>query len=192
MSSASASRAFATSLACADAELEMADDSNSSNLLQLANEQDKIRNSAEQINKDVREVPAFGWTLQLASRDMLRSAAATRRRRLADARRTAARALDKLQMVLEALGSEQENRPSAQTNNADEQQSREGQMLPSVASIRLLRALQQSINEETQALNSRESQGENVTSFLSDLALEQQELGKQLEFILQAMKGNAR
>ena len=174
------------------ANLEMADDSNSSNLLQLANEQDKIRNSAEQINKDVREVPAFGWTLQLASRDMLRSAAATRRRRLADARRTAARALDKLQMVLEALGSEQENRPSAQTNNADEQQSREGQMLPSVASIRLLRALQQSINEETQALNSRESQGENVTSFLSDLALEQQELGKQLEFILQAMKGNAR
>lgn len=157
---------------------------------ELASEQDSVREVTREIELETRGVPAFGWTIERAVQDMQRTSAAARRNRLNEAQVSALRALDRLQMALSALESENANPQSSQGNQNAWQSDSDGQKLPSIASLKLLRALQMSINRETQMLNSRREQGESVGSRLGELAVEQQELGRQLEAILNALKSN--
>jgi hypothetical protein len=135
----------------------------------------------------------FRWTLEQASLDMTRTAAAAERMRVdPEAIDAAGAALAKLRMALEAIDAEPSQRspeiaPQSDSQRPEEQDEQGGNLIPPLATLKLLRSLQTNINERTKNLDEAELARPLRNQLLSELTRQQQEIGKQLETWVQRM-----
>lgn len=160
-----------------------------SRALQL--KQTNIRDDLRQSLPAASQLQAFEWVLQQAEIDLTRALAAVQRNRLdPDAINASDAGLRKLSMVTEALSgkqAEQSPQDSDQENATDEQQKDDDQTtLPPLLSLKLIRALQLELKQQTASLD-----GSNETerrSRLVDLTRQQQELGELLEQLIEQLQ----
>lgn len=168
----------------------------------LASEQEAVRMKLETARTRTDRLPAFDWTLEQTNADMLRSVAAAQRFRLApDAIEAAQAALRKLTMIAEAVATEDtqtsETPSTDQAEDANQSNpSRQSRLLPPIASLKLLLALQSEINEQTKrydiAKNSNDSfSAGRQTQILDELVQQQAALAVQLEKLLQEFQNAA-
>lgn len=157
----------------------------------LQQKQTSIRDDLRQSLPAASQLQAFEWVLQQAEIDLTRALAAAQRNRLdPDAINASDAGLRKLSMVTEALsGKQAEQQPpdSEQENAADEQQKNNDQStLPPLLSLKLIRALQLELKQQTASLD-----GSNETerrTRLADLTRQQQELGELLEQLIEQIQ----
>ncbi|MCR9291241.1 MAG: hypothetical protein NXI32_00895 [bacterium] len=131
----------------------------------------------------------FHWVLEQAQQDMVRASAAAERLRIEPESIDAGQAaLTKLKLVLDALEQGQDSDASG-SEDADEEptttnqepETGESQLVPPVASLRLVRALQQDINARTRAIHASEAPENLRRQLLTELTRQQRALGQKLE-----------
>lgn len=157
----------------------------------LQQKQTKIRDDLRQSLPAASQLQAFEWVLQQAEIDLTRALAAAQRNRLdPDAIDASDAGLRKLNMITEALSGkqgEQQPQDPDQENAADEQQKDDDQTtLPPLLSLKLIRALQLELKQQTASLD-----GSNETdrrTRLADLTRQQQELGELLERLIEQIQ----
>ncbi len=157
----------------------------------LQQKQTNIRDDLRQSLPAASQLQAFEWVLQQAEIDLTRALAATQRNRLdPDAINASDAGLRKLSMVTEALSGKQAQQPpqdSDEENATDQQQKDDEQStLPPLLSLKLIRALQLELKQQTASLD-----GSNETerrTRLADLTRQQQELGELLERLIEQIQ----
>ncbi len=158
---------------------------------QAAVDQEVARLRLQDVLQQTGKLTTFNWTLEQTSMDMGRAVAAAQRFRIAPEAVTAANdALKKLQLANEAIKSQQDKNDSPDADQTGDEQSDaaddEQQLLPPLASLRLLRGLQNEINQQTRLLNS-EPDASRKSRRLRELSDQQQALGLQLEGLLESL-----
>lgn len=168
-------------------------EANQAGARQAAVDQEAVRLALLEVRQQTQQLATFDWTLQQTGLDMARAVAAAQRYRIApEAVNAANDALKKLQLANEAISTQQpapdEAEPTEEQSNADESEAQEGkqQLLPPVASLKLLRGLQNEINQQTQLLDV-EPDANRKQRRLRELSDQQQALGKQLEALLESL-----
>ena len=160
-------------------------------LVQLTAAQEVVRLRVHEVRRETAELPTFDWTLEQAERDMARAVAAAQRNRIQPEAWEAARlALSKLNLAAEALSEHADSQP-AETTPSDAASDGAGQndsprLVPPLASLRLLRALQQDINAQT-AEQDQNSDKLSRIKRLSELSSQQRALGMQLALLLEQL-----
>lgn len=165
-------------------------------LRRLASDQEAVRKKLDTARTRTDRLPAFDWTLEQTNADMLRSVAAAQRFRLApDAIEAAQAALRKLTLIAQAVATEDANPSETQSSDASNEDtnqnpSQQARLLPPVASLKLLLALQSEINEQTKRYDVSKSSAEfssagRQTQMLDELIQQQAALAVQLEKLLQ-------
>lgn len=164
---------------------------------QLASRQEAVRQMLRDVRERADKLPAFDWTLEQAELDMARAVAAAQRFRIApDATDSATRALRKLEQAAAAMKQPEQSPQSTQNSENDAQDNKEvdkskGRPVPPIASLKLLRGLQEDVNAETKQLNEAGSIMEAERAHrLQQLSDQQQALGLQLEQILRELKAS--
>lgn len=171
---------------------EEARQSHQAEMRQAASRQESARQNLRNVRAETKALPTFNWTLEQAELSMGRAVAAAKRYRIVpDAKQAAERALRLLQLAADAM---RENRPAdtsdtSQPNTGENSDGEKPQAdvpqrpAPFVASLKLLRSLQQELNERTL---SAEAVDESMrrTGQLSELANMQQSLAEQIDQLL--------
>ncbi len=164
-------------------------------LRQLASRQEAVRQMTRDVRQRTMRLPTFDWVLEQAESDMSRAVAAAQRFRISpDATTSADRALRKLEQAEQAM----QNSPTAgkEENAADSAQQNQGEQgnpvrpAPPIASLKLMRALQGDINQETLQLNvdpTTLDANERVQR-IEELSQQQQALGLQMEKLLRELE----
>lgn len=149
--------------------------------------QEATRQTLRDVREKTNKLPAFDWTLEQTETDMSRSVAAAQRFRIDPEARSAARAaLRKLELASEAIAETESSEPESTdegdaSSNQDEQQQR---LVPPLASLKLLRGLQNDINEQTKTIDALRITESRRTTMLDQLSTQQKALGQQLERLL--------
>ena len=159
----------------------------------LASQQEAVRQRLTETRRQADKLPTFEWALEQVELDMARATAAAQRYRIdPDAILAASDALTKLELALDATVSKNDGSDDPSNNdpsNSDPQQTsneEQGRALPPLASLKLLRGLQNQINEQTQ-LTDAESDQARRNKRLAELSLQQQKLGEQLGELLREL-----
>jgi hypothetical protein len=157
----------------------------------IAQQQESVRQNLREVRTKTAQLPTFDWTLQQAETSMSRAVAAAQRYRLRpDAQLAADDALRFLELALEAM--QQAESPLDNSQSQPAEQEADGQTdnpasaprpVPVIASLKLLRSLQQEINERTAATESS-SDSSRRNQRLNELSTMQQALGEQVEQLL--------
>ncbi|MEZ6133421.1 MAG: hypothetical protein R3C53_00790 [Pirellulaceae bacterium] len=153
---------------------------------QLALDQAEVRQALADVKRSAEALPTFAWALDQADVDMARAVAAAERFRIApEALDAASDALNKLTLAAEAIQANPSISPDTppETNEPNSKQNASAKNLPPLASLRLLRGLQQAINDQTLAVE-QEPDGPRRQQRLTELSQQQESLGKQLGEIL--------
>lgn len=155
--------------------------------LATAARQEGVRQQLEAVRRETDRLPAFSWALEQADADMSRAVAAAGRFRLdPDATQAADAALRKLELAAEAIRSESppsadgEEQEQEQSAEASSEQDGETRLIPPVASLKLLRALQLDINDRTEFLQQSAEPALRRNQLLRELSQQQEALGVQL------------
>lgn len=162
-----------------------------------ASRQEAVRQVLRELRGETSELPVFDWTLRQSESAMGRAVAAAQRYRIKpDAQDAAERALRLLRLAADALhdepaassdstapGSDERAASEPNAHDASQSQDHDRRPAPMVASLKLLRNLQQELNQQTQTA---EGIGGAVrrTGQLGELARLQQELAAQVEQLL--------
>lgn len=178
--------------------VELADDQRTEfekDLRNIASRQEAVRQMLRDIKIEAELLPAFLWALDYAENDMNRAILATQRYRISpDAVEAATRALRKLEQAassLEQTAPQPNTEPAQPQNDSSNQQSeKKSSHTPPIASLKLLRDLQQEINNETQLLSKSAPtmDARSQRQRLDQLAADQQELGKLMEVLLREVQ----
>ncbi len=161
---------------------------------QAASQQEAVRQALRELRGETSALPVFGWTLQQSESAMGRAVASAQRYRIKpDAQQAADRALRLLRLAADAMrpdrAAERSPENSSSTDDdaqrpdsADPSQAEEPAEPPApmLASLKLLRNLQQELNEQTRAAEASDDAVER-TGQLGELARLQQELAAQVE-----------
>ncbi|MEO8271135.1 MAG: hypothetical protein ABI557_15545, partial [Aureliella sp.] len=168
-------------------------ESHQAELRQAASRQEGVRQTLREVRAETSALPTFDWTLEQAELSMGRAVAAAKRYRVApDAKQAAEVALRMLQLAAEAMREQSppETDDASQPNSGDEssddgtsQSERTQRPAPFMASLKLLRSLQQELNEQTLTAYSLDD-AVRRTGQLSELANMQQALAAQIEQLL--------
>jgi hypothetical protein len=157
----------------------------------IAQQQEAVRQNLREVRTKTSQLPTFDWTLQQAETSMSRAVAAAQRYRLRpDAQLAADDALRLLELALDAMqqvSSAADNPPSQPTEqDADgpsDNPATPPRPVPVIASLKLLRSLQQEINERT-AATEQSNDASRRSQRLNELSSMQQALGEQIEQLL--------
>lgn len=157
---------------------------------QAAAQQESVRQVLREVRTKTSKLPTFDWTLEQAESSMSRAVAAAQRYRVQpDANEAAAEALRLLELAAAAMQNEtpqkaadSEQQSNAGDSKADDQADQQ-RPVPMIASLKLLRSLQQEVNERTNAAESA-SDSARRSQKLNELSVMQQALGKQIEQLL--------
>lgn len=162
-----------------------------------ASRQEAVRQLLRELLGETSELPVFNWTLQQSESAMGRAVAAAQRYRIKpDAQDAAERALRLLRLAADALrdapatssdpgepSSDEQAAPASNADNPSHSQDPDRRPAPMVASLKLLRNLQQELNQQTQTAEAVED-AVRRTSQLGELARLQRELAAQVEQLL--------
>ena len=162
-----------------------------------ASRQEAVRQVLRELRSETSELPVFDWTLQQSESAMGRAVAAAQRYRIKpDAQDAADRALRLLRLAADAMRddpaassdpaeprSADEASSESNPDNPSQPQDSAGRSAPMVASLKLLRYLQQELNQQTQATEAIDDVVRR-TSQMGELARLQQELAAQVEQLL--------
>ncbi len=156
----------------------------------VASRQEAVRQTLRDIRNQTTKLPTFDWTLEQAEGSMSRAVAAAQRYRVRpDANEAAEEALRLLELAAAAMQSETPERGAhsdqQEDANSGEQngQTTQSRPIPIIASLKLLRSLQQEINSRTIAAEAS-SDSVRRSQKLNELSVMQQALGKQIEQLL--------
>ncbi len=146
----------------------------------LASQQEAVRQMLRDVRMQTEKLPTFDWALEQAEQAMSRAVAAAQRFRVQpDASLAADDALRILDLAAEALrespSTSSPNQDAAQADEAEETEAAE-RPIPALASLRLLRALQQDINRQSLTIEA-EPNSANRAKRLAELSALQQSLG---------------
>ncbi len=162
---------------------------------QLASRQEAVRQMVRDVRERAQKLPAFEWTLEQAEVDMARAVAAAQRFRISpDAMTSADRALKKLEQAVQALkknpAAPGEESTAEQPDKNQEDQANADRPAPPLASLKLLRALQTDINQETRQINENSSIMEvsERAQRVEQLSQQQQALGVQIDKLLRELE----
>jgi hypothetical protein len=160
---------------------------------QAASRQEAVRQVLREVRAETTELPTFDWTLEQAELAMGRAVAAAQRYRIEpDAREASDGALRLLQLAAEAMRQQHpgdsnetpdETPDDAQAGGSQSQAEPSERPAPFVASLKLLRGLQQELNLQTLAAESIDDTVRR-TGRLSELSSFQQALAAQIEQLL--------
>ncbi len=166
---------------------------------ETAAQQESVRQLLRDVRGETTELPAFDWTLGQAEESMARAAASAQRYRIEpDAREAADAAYRFLELAAQAMqeskaggdAASQAGEPAAQPEGQQPTQEQGQRPLPFLASIKLLRSLQQEINRQTVDAQAMEDQLRR-SRWLTELARMQQSLGEQTEHLLREASANS-
>lgn len=155
-----------------------------------AADQEGVRQQLLETSSSMQDLDTFAWLLDQCEIDMARAVAALEREQLEPGGlASATSALRKLEAAAQALvppesGSEEEaTQGNTENSGQEDNDASDAERRPSLASLKLLRALQNVINEETQALRAKgeDEQGPEILR----LADEQQALAEQTQKLMQ-------
>ncbi len=161
---------------------------------QAASQQEVVRQALRDVRGKTSKLPTFDWTLEQAELSMSRAVAAAQRYRVQpDAIEAAGDALRLLELATAAMQNEPTTKDSASqddanADNSSESDDRHGEAtqprpIPMIASLKLLRSLQQEINSRTiDTENATDSGGRSQR--LNELSSMQQALSTQVEQLL--------
>lgn len=145
-----------------------------------------VRDQLRQIVPSVEQLAVFQWVLGQADGDLSRAIAAAERNRLQpDAVNAAAAGLRKLEIAINTVKEKassqpenSENQDQQQSDNAQDQAQQE-ETLPPIVSLKLIRALQLELKQQTEVLES--STGGDRSARANELMGQQRELAELLE-----------
>ncbi len=160
---------------------------------QVASRQERVRQLLREVRTETKALPTFDWTLEQAELSMGRAVAAAKRYRIApDATLAAEGALRLLELAADAMSDPNAESTGETPQPNPDEESADGEKLPTelqqrpapfVASLKLLRSLQQELNEQTLTAQSIED-ALRRTAQLSELANMQQALAEQIQQLL--------
>ncbi len=158
---------------------------------QLAARQEAVRILLRDVRSQTSKLTTFDWTLAQAENAMSRAVAAAERLRVhpdaSDAARSALRLLELAASALQSSTPPQDGSESAEpqekSDQSDPSSADSDRPIPVIASLKLLRSLQQEINAETDRIESVPNV-EARSAKLSELSTMQQALGKQIAQLL--------
>lgn len=161
-------------------DLKKSPDAWSNAVRESAGSQELVRQLVFETSKQTKALVAFQWLFKQCELDMTRAIAALEREKLApDAIRSANNALEKLEAAAAAL-TQPHTEPKAKDNPSDQAkedgQEKDTQRQPSLASLRLLRALQNVLRDRTAQLE-RQVQDPSSTEMV-ELAQQQEALAE--------------
>jgi hypothetical protein len=155
----------------------------------LLDKQTAIREQVRQTQAAIKQLQVFHWVLAQIEADLTRALAALERNRVRPEASTAAQeALSKLQLAAASMRQEPDSDqpPDQSTDQEPTQQSdqQETVSLPPVASLKLIRALQLELKEQTEAVNNSQS---NQAGRLAELSKQQLELSQIFEQMIEEL-----
>lgn len=160
---------------------------------QAASRQEEVRQMLREVRAETSAVPTFDWTLEQAELLMGRAVAAAKRYRVApDAEQASEGALRLLQLAADAMREQRPGDTSDASPPIDGEENPDGEKPPAevpqrpapfVASLILLRSLQQELNAQTVSAQGIDDSVRR-TGQLSELANMQQALATQIEQLL--------
>lgn len=160
-------------------------------------QQQAVRQMVAQVRDQSQQLASFDWALAQADNDMQRSVAAMQRNRVRpEALRSASSALRKLQVAASAIAEQQPdllNSPDSQSQQEPDEQSPNGhdrEWIPPLASLKLLRGMQQDVNQETKQLDEDRSLLDSIENAarLAELSAQQRSISKQLLELLEQIR----
>ncbi len=165
---------------------------------QIGAQQEKARQELRDVLEQTSQLPAFYWALQQAESEMSRGLAAVQRMRIEpEAMQAANQALETLQLAQKALDGDRESGDDSSDQSDPEDASSESEdpanarLVPPIASLKLLRGLQQVINERTQAIDALPEEALFRHQQLESLRDQQRALGEQLQALLQELSAES-
>ncbi len=161
----------------------------------IATEQ-QLQQQLLQERQRLRSLDAFEWLLSQCDDELLRTIASLERQRMgAEALASAKAALDMLQAaevaVNEAANHDSQPQETAAAENQQNGESNKSQ-LPTLASLRLLRQMQNLINNQTTQLLESQGNGEPSSDALTRMADRQQALAEQVARIREQLQQQSR
>ncbi len=149
--------------------------------------------STARTRRSIDQLPTFAWALEQVDRSLERARAAAQRQRLVPqaerAAETALRWLEQAAIAIQSVEDELSPNPSGDALTGEENEASPNSTTvqqPPLASIKLLRALQADIRNETLRLQAAPASLERSRG-LSDLATQQEALGQELGKLLESL-----
>ncbi|MFO0939259.1 MAG: hypothetical protein U0930_00685 [Pirellulales bacterium] len=154
--------------------------------LSLIKRQVAIRDQLRQLLPSAAPLAVFQWVLQQADNELTRAVAAAERNRLnPDAVNAAESGLKKLEIAINTIAENGSSKPNeskdenSEQSNGEQDQSQQQESLPPIVSLKLIRALQLELKQQTEQLDSSSAEDQSLRA--AELMEQQRELAELLE-----------